>query len=102
MKDLDALGYLIRFAKRRKGRAFSPEEVTLGVAEKGIAFTDNRAWGNVFAIAAREGYIRRSEQLFSRDIQATAKLVRMRSMAADVESVLREFFVPTEAGWRGV
>jgi uncharacterized protein YdaU (DUF1376 family) len=33
------------------------------------------------------------------DIQATAKLVRMRSMAADVESVLREFFTLTEAGW---
>ena len=33
------------------------------------------------------------------DIQATAKLVRMRSMAADVESVLREFFTLTDAGW---
>lgn len=34
------------------------------------------------------------------DIQATAKLVRMRSMAADVESVLREFFTLTDEGWR--
>lgn len=33
------------------------------------------------------------------DIQATAKLVRMRSMAADVEAVLREFFVLTDEGW---
>lgn len=33
------------------------------------------------------------------DVQATAKLIRMRSMAADVESVLREFFTLTEAGW---
>jgi len=33
------------------------------------------------------------------DIQAAAKLVRMRSMAADVEAVLREFFVLTDAGW---
>jgi uncharacterized protein YdaU (DUF1376 family) len=33
------------------------------------------------------------------DIQATAKLVRLRSCAADVESVLREFFTLTEAGW---
>jgi uncharacterized protein YdaU (DUF1376 family) len=33
------------------------------------------------------------------DIQATAKLVRMRSMAADVESVLNEFFELTDAGW---
>jgi uncharacterized protein YdaU (DUF1376 family) len=33
------------------------------------------------------------------DIQATAKLVRMRSMVGDVEAVLREFFVLTDAGW---
>ena len=33
------------------------------------------------------------------DIQVTAKLVRMRSMVEDVESVLREFFQLTEAGW---
>ena len=33
------------------------------------------------------------------DIQVTAKLVRMRSMAADVESVLKEFFTLTENGW---
>ena len=33
------------------------------------------------------------------DIVATAKLIRMRSMQADVESVLREFFTLTEAGW---
>ena len=66
MKDLDALGYLIKFAKRRKGRAFSPEAVVQSAAEKGIVFSDGRAWGNVFVIAAREGYIRRSEQLFAR------------------------------------
>jgi uncharacterized protein YdaU (DUF1376 family) len=34
------------------------------------------------------------------DIQATAKLVRMRSMASDVESVLREFFTLTDEGWK--
>jgi len=34
------------------------------------------------------------------DVQATAKLVRMRSMLADVEAVLNEFFVLTEDGWR--
>ena len=33
------------------------------------------------------------------DVQTTAKLVRLRSCAADVESVLNEFFVLTEAGW---
>ena len=34
------------------------------------------------------------------DIQATAKLIRMRSMAADVGSVLREFFELCDEGWR--
>lgn len=34
------------------------------------------------------------------DIQATAKLIRARSMSADVESVLQEFFELTEDGWR--
>ena len=34
------------------------------------------------------------------DIQTTAKLVRMRSCAADVESVLREFFTLADDGWR--
>ena len=40
------------------------------------------------------------EQPLPADVQATAKLVRMRSMAADVESVLNEFFTLTEDGWR--
>lgn len=34
------------------------------------------------------------------DIQSTAKLIRMRSMVADVESVLTEFFTLTDDGWR--
>jgi len=77
MKDLfgdvpaperDALGYLITFAKKSKGRAFSPEEVTLSAIDKGIAFQDLRAWGGVFATAAREGYIRRSDVLFRRSM----------------------------------
>ena len=34
------------------------------------------------------------------DIEAAAKLVRMRSMKSDVEAVLREFFVLTDAGWQ--
>jgi len=33
------------------------------------------------------------------DIQVTAKLIRMRSMVADVESVLNEFFIFTDSGW---
>lgn len=33
------------------------------------------------------------------DIEVTAKLIRMRSQKADVESVLREFFVLEDSGW---
>ena len=65
-QEVDALGYLIKFARKHKGKAFSPEDVTLSAMDKGIAFADLRAWGGVFATAAREGYIRRSEQLFPR------------------------------------
>lgn len=39
------------------------------------------------------------EEALPADIQVTAKLVRMRSMASDVEAVLKEFFVLTDAGW---
>jgi uncharacterized protein YdaU (DUF1376 family) len=34
------------------------------------------------------------------EVQVTAKLIRMRSHSADVESVLREFFDLTDEGWR--
>ena len=39
------------------------------------------------------------EEALPADIMVTAKLVRLRSCSADVESVLREFFTLTEAGW---
>ncbi len=65
-QDVDALGFLIKFARKRKGQAFSPEEVTLGAMDKGIVFSDSRAWGSIFTQAARAGYIRRSNELFSR------------------------------------
>lgn len=39
------------------------------------------------------------EEALPVDVQATAKLVRMRSHASDVESVLNEFFTLTDAGW---
>ena len=64
--ETDALSYLIMFAHKNKGRAFSPEEVTLSAMDKGIAFADLRAWGVIFSTAAREGYIRRSQELFPR------------------------------------
>lgn len=65
--DEDALGFLISFARKHKGQPFSSEQVTLAAVDAGIApATDLRAWGAVFQQAARDGYIRRSEVLFSR------------------------------------
>ena len=65
-KQVDPLTFLIRFAKKKRGQAFSPEEVTLTADRHGVRMRDGRAWGAVFTQAAREGYIRRSQELFSR------------------------------------
>ena len=64
--DQDALGFLIRFAKRSKGRAFCSEDVTLAAIEKGLAPADLRLWGAVFMQAAKDGYIRRSNTVHAR------------------------------------
>lgn len=66
---LDALGFLISYARKQKGQPFSSEHVTLAAMDAGIApQTDLRAWGAVFQQAARDGHIRRSEVLFSRTL----------------------------------
>jgi hypothetical protein len=62
----DAFGFLVKFARRMRGKAFSPEAVTVSAMEKGVGFADARAWGPVFVQAAREGHIRRSTELFPR------------------------------------
>lgn len=64
--DTDALGFLIRYAKASKGESFSSEHVTVAAQAVGIEFQEQRSWGAVFTQAAREGYIRRSDVLFSR------------------------------------
>ena len=64
--DLDALGFLIRFAQSHKGQSFSSEQVTLSAIDAGVTFPDLRSGGSVFTQAARDGHIRRSEVLFSR------------------------------------
>lgn len=65
--DEDAYGFLIRYAKRMKGRSFSSEGVTLAALDAGIApLSDLRAWGSIFLQAAKNGYIRRSDVLFRR------------------------------------
>lgn len=64
--EQDAMGFLLAYAKRSKGTPFSAEEVTGAALEAGLAPVDLRAWGTVFAQAARDGYIRRSDVLFRR------------------------------------
>ncbi len=64
--EQDALGFLIKFAKKCKGQPFSAEDVTIAAIDAGLAPQDLRAMGKVFRQAAREGYIRRSEVLYRR------------------------------------
>lgn len=61
-----ALGCIIFFAKCTKGQAFSPEEVVDYGRQIGVVFPDARAWGPYFIQAERQGWIRRSRQLFAR------------------------------------
>lgn len=63
--EQDALGFLIRYASRATG-PFSSEDVTLAARDAGVFPQDLRSWGAIFAQAAREGYIRRSDVLFAR------------------------------------
>lgn len=66
--DQDAHGFLLAYARRCRGQSFSAEDVTLAALDAGLAPIDLRAWGSIFSQAAREGYIRRSEQLFRRSM----------------------------------
>ena len=65
--DQDALGFLIKFKNSFKGQSFSSEQVTLAAMDVGIAFPDSRSWGPIYATAAREGHIRRSDVLYRRE-----------------------------------
>lgn len=65
--EVEALGLLIRFAKSHRNEAFSAEAVTKYGIECGVQFQDQRTWGAVFRQAAKEGYIRRSNELFERE-----------------------------------
>lgn len=66
--EADAMGFLLAYAKRMGGKSFSAEEVTLAAMKKGIASTDLRHWGAVFAQAAREGAIVRSDTPYRRSM----------------------------------
>jgi len=50
--EKDALGYLIRYARRSKGQPFSAEDVTLAALDAGIAPMELRQWGVMFQGAA--------------------------------------------------
>lgn len=64
--EQDAYGFLIAYAKRSRGIPFCAEDVTLAALDCGLAPVDLRRWGSIFSQAARDGFIRRSEVLFSR------------------------------------
>lgn len=66
--EQDAMGFLLAYAKRHKGRAFSAEDVTLAAVDAGLSPIDLRSWGTVFAQAAKDGFIRRSDVLFKRSM----------------------------------
>jgi hypothetical protein len=66
--EQDAYGFLIAYAARNRGQAFSSEDVTLAALEAGLQPVDLRRWGSIFSQAAREGHIRRSEVLFPRSM----------------------------------
>lgn len=65
--EVEALGLLIRYAKAHRNESFSAESVTKYGIECGVEFQDQRTWGAIFRQAAKEGYIRRSSDLFQRE-----------------------------------
>ena len=64
--DQDAMGYLLKFARKTKGQPFSAEAVTLAAQQAGIAPPDMRHWGKVFVQACKDGYIARCDVPFRR------------------------------------
>ncbi len=66
--DKDGLGFLISFARKRRGRPFCAEDVTLAAQRAGLAPTDLRQWGKLFSQAARDGHIYRCITVFRRSM----------------------------------
>jgi len=62
----DAYSFLVRYAKRMRGRSFCAEDVTLAALDAGLAPHDLRIWGPIFVQAAKDGFIRRSREAFPR------------------------------------
>jgi hypothetical protein len=63
----DAYSFLVSFSHRRASRieAWSPEAAIAEAEARGIRFQDQRKWGEVFRLAAKNRYIAPSG-LFSR------------------------------------
>lgn len=66
--EQDGMGFLIGYARSRRGMPFSAEDVTLAAMDAGIAPMDLRTWGAIFTAAAKDGHIRRSDVLFKRSM----------------------------------
>lgn len=64
--ETDAMGFLLAYAKKHRGKSFSAEEVTLAAMQKGIVSTDLRHWGAIFSQAAKDGAIKRSSMAYRR------------------------------------
>lgn len=64
----DGYGYLIRYARKQKGKPFCAEDVTLSAIDAGIAPANLKNWGRMFQQAAKDGYIRRSNVAFRRQL----------------------------------
>ena len=47
---------------------YRKDTVHLTALDAGISFQEMRSWGSVFTQAAKDGYIRRSDVLFSRSM----------------------------------
>ena len=60
--QIDFYGYLLKYAKKKRGKVFSPEEVTSAAVEDGvIEAAAMRSTGHLFTRAATEGHIKRPE-----------------------------------------
>ena len=65
----DFYGFLIAFAQRMRGQVFGAEEVTTAAVEAGVLPIDAmRSTGPHFVRAAREGYIRRADAWYCRQM----------------------------------
>jgi hypothetical protein len=72
--ERDAMGFLLDFAKSRKGQSFAAEEVTRAALAAGIAPLDLRQWGSVFTQAAREGQIVRDHAFIYRRVMGNSSV----------------------------